>query len=135
MRTVERDEVQRLMRTGEDVVLLEVLGHDHYEKGHLPGALNAPVDERFDERMERLVPETERPVVVYSDDRGDEAASRRAAARLDALGYEHVFLYEGGKRDWREAGLEIETGPGQPQPPLPPKHPRGAATHVRGQRG
>jgi len=29
---------------------------------------------------------------------------------LTAVGYENVSDYEGGKRDWIEAGLPVETG-------------------------
>lgn len=130
MQSIEREEVQQLLHTHDDLVVLEVLGSDHYERGHLPGALNAAVDELFEERVERLVPELDRTVVVYAADHADLAAARVAAVRLEALGFEHVYIYEGGKADWRAAGLpleqgrQVETDTRHPQPPLGPRHPR-----------
>ncbi len=36
-------------------------------------------------------------------------ASPKAAERMEQLGYERVYDYEGGKVDWQEAGLPTES--------------------------
>lgn len=107
MRIIERDELLQLMRNSPDLVLVEVLGHDHYERYHLPGAINVQVDNLFEDHIERAIPDKDRPIVVYCT-RDEPAACRVAAERLDALGYTHVYDYEGGKEEWREAGLPVE---------------------------
>ena len=42
--------------------------------------------------------------------------SRRAAARLEYVGYRYVFVYEGGKAEWMAFGLPIVRG--EDLPPL-----------------
>jgi rhodanese-related sulfurtransferase len=106
MRMVGREEVKRLMDTGE-VLVVEVLDRPYYRKFHLPGAVNIAVNGDFDAEIQRQWPDRDRPVIVYCLDEACDA-SRRAAARLEALGYRHVLDYEGGKMDWKAAGLPTE---------------------------
>jgi rhodanese-related sulfurtransferase len=61
---IERDEVQRLLRNGAQLV--EVLGEDEYEAEHLPGAINIPLRRLDQEAAARL--DRERPVIVYCYD-------------------------------------------------------------------
>lgn len=59
--TVFRDDVQRLVREGAQLV--EVLPRDDYEAEHLPGAINIPLTDLDREAPARLRPD--RPVIVY----------------------------------------------------------------------
>lgn len=61
---IDRDEVQRLLRNGAQLV--EVLGEDEYEAEHLPGAINIPLRRLDQEAAARL--DRERPVIVYCYD-------------------------------------------------------------------
>ena len=61
---VDRDEVQRLMREGAQVI--EVLPREEYEEEHLPGAINLPLKELDAQSATRL--RKDRPVVVYCHD-------------------------------------------------------------------
>ena len=60
-RNVERDEVQRLV--GEGAQLVEVLPKEEYEDEHLPGAINIPLRKIDAEARDRLDPQ--KPVIVY----------------------------------------------------------------------
>ncbi len=108
MRMVGRDEVRRLIEAGGALVV-EVLDRPYYRKFHLPGAVNIAVSGGgdFDAEILRQWPDRARPVVVYCLDEACDA-SRRAATRLEALGYREVLDYEGGKMDWKAAGLPTE---------------------------
>ena len=106
-KAVTHDEVQARIAEG-GVVLLEALPAEHYEKEHLPGALNLPHDE-VDERAPLLVPDKATPVIVYCAN-GPCANSGIAARRLEELGYQDVSDYELGKEDWAAAGLPFEHG-------------------------
>jgi rhodanese-related sulfurtransferase len=58
---IDRDEVQRLMQRGAQLV--EVLPPEEHEEWHLPGAISIPlrrIDEEAQERLDR-----DRPVIVY----------------------------------------------------------------------
>jgi rhodanese-related sulfurtransferase len=63
-RVVDRQEVQRLMRDGAQIV--EVLPREEYEEEHLPGAINIPLKELDAKRASSL--RMDRPVVVYCHD-------------------------------------------------------------------
>jgi len=54
------------------------------------------------------LPDRRRPVIVYC---ANAACPNPGilARRLDQLGYVDVAAYEGGKQDWIEAGLALET--------------------------
>jgi rhodanese-related sulfurtransferase len=61
---VDRDEVQRLLREGAQIV--EVLTAESYELEHLAGAINIPLKELNRETAAQL--DRDRPVVVYCND-------------------------------------------------------------------
>jgi rhodanese-related sulfurtransferase len=61
---IERDEVQRLMAEGAQVV--EVLPADEYGEAHLPGAINLPLKQLRRETARQLDPS--RPVITYCHD-------------------------------------------------------------------
>ena len=59
--SIDRDEVQRLM--GEGAQLVEVLPPAMYEEMHLPAAVNIPLKDLNRETTAKL--ERDRPVIVY----------------------------------------------------------------------
>ena len=61
MKEIDRDEVQRLMDAGAQMV--EVLPREEYEELHLPGAIHMPLRKIEAEARQTLDPA--RPVVVY----------------------------------------------------------------------
>jgi len=106
MRTISREELNDRIGDGS-MPVVEVLPEKYFRKFHLPGAINVPLGDSFDEAIQREVPDKSSPVVVYCVD-DDCEASPKAARRMEELGYEQVFDYEGGKMDWKEAGLPVE---------------------------
>jgi rhodanese-related sulfurtransferase len=60
-RDVDRQEVQRLLRDGAQLV--EVLPPEEYDEEHLPGAINIPLRRIDPEAPTRLDPR--RPIIVY----------------------------------------------------------------------
>ena len=97
MRTITREELSERLDE-DDLTLVEVLDHRYFRKFHLPGAINVPLDDGFDENIRNSVPAKRSPVVVYCAD-SDCDASVKAGKRLDELGYTQVFDYEAGKAD------------------------------------
>ena len=63
--SIDRDEVRRLIGE-ENAQLLEVLPATDYEKEHITGAINIPLEE-LDERAPVEL-DRERPVIVYCND-------------------------------------------------------------------
>ena len=107
MQAISRDDVGRMMRTTPDLTIVEVLGKQAFGEYHIPGAINVPIGEGFDERIQAAVPNKTAPVIVYCWDT-DCDASPKAAERMEQLGYDAVFDYEAGKADWKQADLPVD---------------------------
>jgi rhodanese-related sulfurtransferase len=108
MQTISRNELRQKLSNGHDLAVVEVLPEANYRKFHLPGAINVPLRDDFDERIQQAIPEKTQPVVVYCQSTECDA-SPKAAKRMDELGYQEVYDYEPGKADWEAAGLPIES--------------------------
>lgn len=108
-KAIRREELREKIERGDDFVLLETLSPVSFAAGHLPGALNLPV-ERVRTGAAALIPRLDSEVVLYCASYQCDA-STKAAALLERLGYTNLFDYHGGKADWKEAGLPMETGP------------------------
>jgi rhodanese-related sulfurtransferase len=103
--TITRTELQALI-DAEAVTVVEALGAEYYEQGHLPGAINIPHTEVRD-LAPALLPDKDAPIVVYC---ANEPCANSGIAThvLRKLGYTNVRDYEAGKADWVEAGLPLE---------------------------
>lgn len=108
MKTISREQLRRGLENDEFAAVIEVLDPEHFDEFHLPGAINIPVGDDFENAVQAAVPDKSAAVVVYCQDE-DCPASPTAARKMDELGYEQVYDYEAGKIDWRDANLPIET--------------------------
>ena len=98
---ISRDELVERLREGRAVVL-DVLPGDEYALGHLPGAINVPLDE-LELRLSELPKDQE--IIAYC--RGPYCIlSFEAVAALRARGYQ-VRRLEDGFPEWKAAGLEV----------------------------
>ena len=85
-------------------LFVDVREPDEWEEGHIPGAVYTGRG-RLEQRIEGLVPDKTRPLVVYCS-----AGSRSAFATkvLSELGYEDVVNLAGGFSEWKRSGYAIE---------------------------
>ena len=135
-----KDRMDGAGAAGQRTVLLDVRwalgdphGHDHYLRGHIPGAVFVdlatelagpaepargrhplPPSEQFQESARRWGINDGDAVVAY-DDSGNMAAARLWWMLRNA-GFSSVYLLDGGLAAWRSAGFELATGPEQPAP-------------------
>jgi sulfur-carrier protein adenylyltransferase/sulfurtransferase len=84
-------------------LFVDVREPDEWEEGHIPGAIYTGRG-RLEQRIEGLVPDKTRPIVVYCS-----AGSRSAfaAQTLAELGYDDVVNLAGGFNDWKRNGFEV----------------------------
>lgn len=61
---ISRDEVQAKLNGGTPFVLVEALSPAHYQKGHLPKAINLPAGQ-VRELAPKRVPDQSADIVVY----------------------------------------------------------------------
>ena len=98
------EQVKQKFEAGEPFRLIDVREGEEFARGHLPGA--EPLCKGILERdIEKLVPDTETPVVLYC---GGGFRSALAAENLQRMGYKKVWSMWGGWRAWTEAGFPTE---------------------------
>jgi rhodanese-related sulfurtransferase len=108
MKTITRNEIKQALDAGEPIVLVETLRTEHFEQGHLPGAVHLHFEE-VRERAAEVLPDKDAPIVTYCSNTACRN-SGVAQAQLERLGYTNVRKYAEGKDDWAAAGLPLEAG-------------------------
>lgn len=104
--TISLSELRTRIQQGAPV-LLEALPEPSYRQGHLPGARLFPHDQ-VRAIADRVVPEKAAEIVVYCANTRCQN-SHVAAATLASLGYANVRVFAGGKQEWQDAGLPLES--------------------------
>jgi rhodanese-related sulfurtransferase len=105
--TITRDQLNAAIDDGS-VVVVETLGEQHFEQGHLPGAIHIHF-EAVPDRAPQLLPDREAAIVTYCSN-ANCRNSEIAASKLASMGYTNVRKYAEGKDDWTAAGLLLEVG-------------------------
>ncbi len=103
--TLDVDALRARLEAGEDLLVLDVRTPEEFEGelGHIPGAVNVPLD-RLAGALEGLSERLERPVaVVCRTDR----RSAKAAGLLARAGFRDVHVVRGGMEAWRRAGHPV----------------------------
>jgi len=107
MQTLTTEQLDELRDRHADLVIINVLPAETYEKAHIPGSENIPLkDDDFLERAERALGDKDKPIVVYCANEQCDA-SPKAARKLEEAGFSEVYDYEGGTEAWRDAGREV----------------------------
>lgn len=103
---IEPEEV--ILKIQEGALLIHTLPAGHFEKTHLPGAINACVYQvTFLDDVRAKSADKDRIIILYgSSSRSVDAAT--AAEKLNRAGYHKVFVLNGGIAAWRAAGLSVE---------------------------
>ncbi len=102
---VTREELLNRMNSG--AVLVEALPEKYYRDWHLPGARHMPHDQ-VHQLAENVLPDKSAQIVVYCA--SDTCQNSHIAARLlSQMDYSNVAVYAGGKKDWSDAKLPMET--------------------------
>ena len=102
---ISRKELETGLAQGA-LVLVEALPEPYWTKGHLPGALNLPL-EGLATRAKQILPNPDADIVVYCSGPSCQN-SHVARKKLTDLGYSRVRVFAGGKSEWTEAGNALE---------------------------
>lgn len=89
----------------EKFKLVEVLSEEEYKDGHIPGAINIPLEKLEALASKRLSKRD--TIIVYCASYSCQA-STKAAWKLLEMGYTKTLDFKAGKRGWTHAGLELE---------------------------
>ncbi len=102
--SVEETKARVLDDRAASPVLIDVRERDEYEQGFIPRAEWVPRG-FLELKVEDLIPEREREVIVYC---AGGVRSALAARSLTELGYTRVSSMAGGFRAWKNAGYSFE---------------------------
>lgn len=102
---IEQVDLSDLLERAEagDIVVLDVRPAAEYAAGHLPSAVNFPLDQLV-ERLDELP--DDRDVVTYC--RGAYCALAHEAVRLLTAHGKHAWRATDGILEWKAAGVRIE---------------------------
>ncbi len=99
------NEVHRLLKRGDQVVLLDVREKEEIALGYIKGAIFIPRG-LLEEKAQSLLTEKDVPIVAYC---AAGVRSLLAAKTLKGLGYPKIFSMAEGFDGWRAAGYEVAT--------------------------
>ncbi len=108
MKEIRPEELREMIESGEDLLVLDVLGEESYRTRHIPTAKNIPTSD-IDSRQSDLPADKRKTIVTYCAGPAC-TGSLKAASRLQDLGYVNVIRYTGGLEDWEKAGYDLEEG-------------------------
>ena len=102
--TINKEELlEKIKKNDSNVQIVNVLSPDYYHMGAIQGSLKIPLDE-LEERLNEL--DKSKEVITYCANT-QCSASRSAAELLAEKGF-NVRAYEGGMKEWNEAGFPKE---------------------------
>ena len=92
-----QDAFKERLATSDDYLLLDVRTPEEYGEGHIEGALNVNIldSEAFEAGVSQL--DSDKTLMIYCRS-GNR--SRKAAEKLQALGFEKIYDLEGGFKGW-----------------------------------
>ena len=110
---IDRNTLKKKVDAKETFNLWNVLSHEYFKpEMNIPGSMWIPVD-HLEMKIEKLNINKNAEIVVYCG--GTQCPqSKQAAEKLVELGYTNVYAYEGGIKEWQEAGYQFETLPEKP---------------------
>jgi rhodanese-related sulfurtransferase len=113
MQRIDRETLKSWLEENMNFLFINVLPEKYYLKEHIPGSDNIPVSDSNLEvkALEKAGDDKNKAIVVYCADRECQA-SPKAARRLDKSGFTNIYDYEGGIKDWKEAGYSTRSGTG-----------------------
>jgi rhodanese-related sulfurtransferase len=107
MKTITTNEVKVLLERNEDVLLVNTLAAESFEKTRIPKAVNIPLDDDdFVTRVEEEAGGKEERVIVYCASQQCNS-SEQAAEKLENAGFTQVLDYAGGFKAWQEEVTEV----------------------------
>lgn len=96
---LSQKEFKERLAKGDDYLLIDVRTPEEFESGHIEGAVNIDFlnASLFDEEAAKL--RTDETLMIYCRS-GNR--SRKAAGKLQAMGFKKIYDLDGGYNDWTE---------------------------------
>lgn len=99
------EQLLEMMANNQKFKLVEVLDRKNFKSGHIPGAINLPLNEL--ELLARKYLKKTDTIVVYCASYVCHASTKAAEILLKA-GYKKTLDFKGSKKLWIDVGFELE---------------------------
>jgi hydroxyacylglutathione hydrolase len=104
MPIMQASELLQRIKSNSAPLVVDTRSEFEFKRGHIPGAVNAPVRKILLNRAH--LPEDKAREIVITCEHGQRA--KTAKLLLGLYGYRNTDLLEGYLEDWKEAGLPLE---------------------------
>ena len=101
---ISQAELMEVLASGQAPALIDVRTPEEFQSGHIPGAINIPL-QSLPRRVNELAAYQDRELVLYCEVGGRAA---RGGSWLASRGFRQVRLLDGHMSAWRGAGLPTE---------------------------
>lgn len=105
---IQSTELHTRLSSGEDFVIVDVRTPLEFAMGHIRGALNIPLS-----KISGTLPGVEPSAQVVLVCQGGVRSAQ--AYRQVETSYPNLYDLPGGMVEWKESGIEVETGPKAPR--------------------
>jgi len=99
------EQLLEMIENNEKFKLVEVLSEENFKQGHIPNAINLPVDKLKEIAGKHL--KKDEVIVVYCMSYVCHASTKASEILLN-LGFKNILDYKAGKQGWINNGLELE---------------------------
>ncbi len=103
--SISADRLAYRIRAGSPPLVLDIRKREDFARGHIPGAINIPLEE-LATRLTELPPAKSDEIVIVQFNVGRTVL--KAEAILRGSGYSNVRALTGGLRKWKAAKLPTE---------------------------
>lgn len=93
------------IKGGEIFKLIEVSDLDDFEKGHIAGAINIPLNSLVETASSKF--KKFQQIVLYGQE-ANSGVGTVAARKLQRAGFSNVEVLKGGKEVWQNSGLPLQ---------------------------
>ena len=100
---VEANDVERLLKEDNAVILIDARTAEEFSVAHVPGAINVPIAELADFVQKHLNATDEILVTMC----GSTGRGEKASLILRAHGMANVQVMKGGLKAWQTAGFPV----------------------------
>src|SRR4051812_35393195 len=107
IRDITRKQIDIKTAQGERVVLVEAVPFADYESRHIAGAIQMTAG-NVRVLASEYIPNCGSEIVIYGLESGSSEPFE-VAKQLQQLGYQNLYLYRGGKRQWLNEGYFEES--------------------------
>lgn len=104
-KTISANELKKKIDQGTLLKIVDTLDPNSFNKSHIPGSINIPVEQIESKANTKLSKNDE--IVVYCGSK-ECTKSTQAYEKLEKLGFTKVWEFEGGLKEWQTMKYPVQ---------------------------